>query len=212
MSPLELELKLSLPPEVPVAELLAEVAGVLGPLPPAGMRELADLYLDTRGGELRRRGWGLRLRESRKSSKLTLKSLKSEEKELAARQEIQVSGAPGVSLEDLLADALFAELRSWLGDRPLEPLFTLEKKQRTWHMPLDGLELELTLDEVRVREHPEVPCFGELEMELLRGDAGRFRALARRLQSALGYPGSTESKLARVQRLLGGSVSPLTDS
>jgi len=204
MSPLELELKLSVPPGVPAAELIAGAESVLGPLPEAGARELADLYLDTRKGDLRKRGWALRLRAGPTSSKLTLKSLQSEVEGLAAREEIQVSGPPGVSVEGLLADAVFAELRTWLRDCPLEPLFTLAKKQRCWRLCVDGLELELTLDQVRVREHPEVPGFCELELELLRGDPAPFRKLAHFLTTALGYDVTTESKLDRVRRLLGG--------
>lgn len=203
MSLLELELKLNLPPDVQEAKLIAELASVFGSMPEPVRSVLADAYWDTRNGALRRAGWSLRLREGRGRRKLTLKSLETLETNLAVREEAQVKlpkNLPFPPLPDLPG---FEEARDRLAGENLETFITLEKTQTAWALCLENdLTVEITFDRVRVREHPEVPTFAELEVELLSGDPEAFRVLALSLENALGYPASTESKLARVLRFV----------
>lgn len=199
MNPIELELKLSPPPEMPMEDLLQALHAFPGPLPPPECRQLSDVYLDTRKGELRCRGWGLRCRTGTNSVKVTLKSLNSEAPDLMARQEIEVSGPPGSSWESLIREEAFSEMREWTSNRTLETLFTLVKDQIRWKLfPEADLAVELTLDRVQVREHPEIPPFSELELELKHGERSRFRAFALRLRDHLGLPVASASKLERV--------------
>lgn len=201
MNSLEFELKLTVPPDVKEAGVAEALAAVLGPLPRPVRSLLADAYWDTRDGALRRSGWSLRLREGRGRRKLTLKSLETLETRLAIREEAEVKLDPDWPFPPLPDLPLFAAARERLGGANLGRFITLLKDQTAWELRLaDGMKIEITLDRVRVREHPEVPPFTELEVELLEGDPAAFRMLAVRVETALGYPVSTESKLARVMR------------
>jgi CHAD domain-containing protein len=154
-------------------ELLAadEIAGLtaIGPLM---MIRLSDRYVDTRGGVLARAGWACRVRETGSGTLISLKGLTRRDTGGALHRREELEGTadlsrPPASWEPSRARDVLLEL---VGGQSLAELVTLNQVRHQRHYARDGVEVELSADDVEVMIGGRaVDRFVELEAELRAG-------------------------------------------
>ncbi|MCC6417240.1 MAG: class IV adenylate cyclase [Gemmataceae bacterium] len=169
---LEIEMKFPLADFGPLLARLAE----WGAAEAATVREETDHYFNAPDRDFARTDEALRLRRIGPTNLVTYKGPKRDAL-TKTRTEIEVPLADGPRVaED------FAGLLMHLGYRPTA---VVHKSRHIYHLPREGFDLEVCLDEV-----DEVGCFVELEIQAPEADLERGRDVLLRTAAELGLSGS----------------------
>jgi inorganic triphosphatase YgiF len=213
-APVEVELKLALDAAAMEAALssplLRERArGALR------TRELRNTYYDTPDRRLHARKAVLRVREVEGRYVQTLKGARRPDGAVAARNEWEVELPGPEPRPDALDDPDAHELAGLLLPEELAPVFETRVRRRSlvavWP-DAEGrpAEIEVAFDDgvVRADGRGEVPL-SELELELLRGDAGALFGLAEALREVVPFRIEPQDKAARGWLLATGEAPPV---
>ena len=200
---IERELKLTLTEAE--AALLAAAFG-----PPLHTFRQRNHYLDTPEGALRRRGYGLRLREEDGDLRLTLKGPTRGTGGMTERLELEAAISRDEARDLLAGGRCLAELPLPIPDELRDPstsghlreLGMIENQRRVIRLPLPGvpprqpIEVDAELDRTR---YPDGSIENELEIEWPHPETPFPEAAVRELLSRHGIPWrpGTKSKLAR---------------
>ncbi len=177
---------------------------------PATRKRLISTYFDTPGLDLRRRGFGLRIRRDGQRRIQTLKEQAGRDDGLSIREELEhpvESDEPDLSL---LRETPYAYLGE---DRPLQKdlraLFTTDFQRTAWRLrPKPGVHIEMALDVGEIRRQDARVSICEIELELITGTREDLESLAARLLTALPLVRGTQSKAARGYGLLKADSPP----
>ncbi|WP_454886948.1 CYTH and CHAD domain-containing protein [Sphingomonas oryzagri] len=176
IEPLEVELKLEIDPAD--AERLADAPALAGL---AGERqELLSTYFDTPGEDLRRKGFGLRIRRKGKTRIQTVKA----EGEAAAGLFVRPEWECEVKGDRPVLDASAGPLPELFAADVLEtlaPLFETRVTRIVFEPEIEGSAIELALDIGEAIAGPRRAMLSEVELELKSGDPRALFDLARRL-------------------------------
>jgi len=176
MEPLEIELKLEIDAadagRVAAAPVLAGLTGET--------RELLSTYFDTPGEDLRRKGYGLRIRRTGRKRIQTVKAEGEAAAGLFVRPEWEcvvkgdrpVLDANAGPLADLFAPDVLATLA---------PLFETRVTRTVFEPVIEGAAIELALDIGEAAAGPRRAPLSEVELELKSGSPRALFDLARRL-------------------------------
>lgn len=176
IEPLEVELKLEIDPAD--AERLADapaLAGLSG-----GRQDLLSTYFDTPDEDLRRKGFGLRIRRKGKKRIQTVKA----EGEGAAGLFVRPEWECEVKGDKPLLDASAGPLSELFAADVLEtlaPLFETRVTRTVFEPEIEGAAIELALDVGEAVAGPRRTTLSEVELELKSGDPRALFDLARRL-------------------------------
>jgi len=196
----------------------AEAAARLGALRTLGGLRVAgrprqvqveDRYLDTADGALSRAGYAVRLRRGPRMTILSVKSSNEAASALHRREELE--GPADLSLDPHAwpsspARALVLE---HAGDSPLIEVVTIRQLRRARAFASDGLEVELSVDDVEVVAGGRmIDRFLELEVELKAGEESGLPALAAILEADAALEPVTTSKLERALAALARTGRP----
>ena len=196
----------------------AEAAARLGALRTLGGLRVAgrprqvqveDRYLDTADGALSRAGYAVRLRRGPRMTILSVKASNEAASALHRREELE--GPADLSLDPHAwpsspARALVLE---HAGDSPLIEIVTIRQRRRARAFASDGLEVELSVDDVEiVAGGRTIDRFLELEVELKAGEESGLAALAAILEADAALEPVTTSKLERALAALARSGRP----
>jgi len=196
----------------------AEAAARLGALRTLGGLRVAgrprqvqveDRYLDTADGALSRAGYAVRLRRGPRMTILSVKSSNEAASALHRREELE--GPADLSLDPHAwpsspARALVLE---HAGDSPLIEVVTIRQLRRARAFASDGLEVELSVDDVEVVAGGRmIDRFLELEVELKAGEESGLAALAAILEADAALEPVTTSKLERALAALARTGRP----
>jgi CHAD domain-containing protein len=178
--PVEVELKYRLREEAAGDRyLLAEDLAGFHPITAVRSTQLEDRYLDTADGALARAGFAARLRQTAKSTTVSVKSIARRDAGGATHRREELEGPADRTAGP--RDWPHSDARSLIleqcGDAPLVELVTIRQLRRKRKLQLDETVVEVSLDEVdAVSRSRVVERFVELEIELVHGDEA---ALAR---------------------------------
>jgi triphosphatase len=176
IEPLEVELKLEIDPAD--AERLAD-APVLAGL--SGERqELLSTYFDTPDEDLRRKGFGLRIRRKTGRRIQTVKAEGEGAAGLFVRPEWECEVKGDRPVLDASAGPL-AELFAADVLEMLAPLFETRVTRTVFEPEMEGAAIELALDIGEAAAGPHRAALSEIELELKSGDPRVLFDLARRL-------------------------------
>jgi triphosphatase len=167
-------------------------------------RTLHNIYFDTAGRELAKRGMALRLRKSGRQWIQTFKCGGGSDGGLHLRDEFEnVVRTPVLDLAALAATpaaALFADADFLAG---LAPAFVTRFRRTTWIVTLaPGETAELALDQGEVTAGAASTPISEVEIELLEGDPAHLFDFARRLLADVPLRLENVTKAERGYRLL----------
>lgn len=199
----EVELKLALPESARRALLRLPL---LKTATAKKSERLVNLYYDTPGLQLQRRGIALRVR---RQGRLWLQTVKC-----AGRAAAGLSSRPewetpyGGRFDFSLVDA--PEVRHWLERERirtrLAPLFETNFLRTTWRFePAPGIALLLAFDRGWVAAAGRREAISELEIEIVSGEAGHLFDLARRIAQRVPLAPALQSKAERGYRLFHGA-------
>lgn len=172
------------------------------------LRRLRDEYLDTSDRRFFSAGVACRIRIGlpRKQRELTLKSLLRPQAGVSVRTELTepLKGRAGGRYPCRFPGHILArQLKPWLQQQKIGPVFILDQRRRVFDavLPETGLEIEVSLDETRLAgtEHR----LFVVEFELRGGTARDLRALTRAGRRYLNARPATPSKFAWASRLSG---------
>ena len=196
--PREVELKLEIDPRA-AGRLLAEPW--LCDARCAAQPQLS-IYYDTAEGELRRRGFTLRLRLAGGRHIQTVKTLDGGAG-LFERGEWEYEVAGLLIDPECLARTPLAHFET----ATLEPIFRSEVTRRSCVVESEGSELQLDYDEGEISAAGRTQHISELELELLDGNAPALLKLAKRIAkrepSKLGVMSKSERGFALAEGSLG---------
>ncbi|HEV2557643.1 MAG TPA: CHAD domain-containing protein [Microvirga sp.] len=180
--PRETELKLECPPDavggIPALPVLAEAE----PVPEAG-GTLTATYFDTPERALREAGLSVRLRRNGERTIQTVKAETGSRGLILDRREWEVAvdgneldwkAAAKTALKPFLAE----------GRERIQPAFTVEAERAALAVRRDGALIELVADDVRISAGDGELRFGEVELEVKKGDAKGVFGLALDLADA----------------------------
>ena len=198
----EVELKLTVHDPGAIRELVLDPAPRLpgvAPIGPARRIEVADRYLDTAGGALRRAGLVARVRSGAEPPRLTLKSL-ARRGHGAVHRRLELEGAadhgddprgwPPSEARDLLIGAI--------GATPIAIIAVLRQARLQRDIAIGDSIVELSLDEVEAaRPGGEPDRWVELEAELRSGGEADLAILGTMLLNRPDLAPATTSKLHR---------------
>jgi CHAD domain-containing protein len=171
--------------------------------------QVEDRYLDTADGALSRAGYAVRLRRGPRMTILSVKSSNEAASALHRREELE--GPADLSLDPHAwpsspARALVLE---HAGDSPLIEVVTIRQLRRARAFASDGLEVELSVDDVEVVAGGRmIDRFLELEVELKAGEESGLAALAAILEADAALEPVTTSKLERALAALARTGRP----
>jgi len=171
--------------------------------------QVEDRYLDTADGALSRAGYAVRLRRGPRMTILSVKSSNEAASALHRREELE--GPADLSLDPHAwpsspARALVLE---HAGDSPLIEVVTIRQLRRARAFASDGLEVELSVDDVEVVAGGRmIDRFLELEVELKAGEESGLPALAAILEADAALEPVTTSKLERALAALARTGRP----
>lgn len=158
-------------------------------------RRLHTVYYDTDECDLARARLALRVRTSGRTRVQALKSDARSSGGLFVRGEWEARlPGPDPDLERIPDFAARAVARAAVGERPLRPVFETDFRRTSVHLEKDGDEVVLAFDEGEVRARGEARPIREVELELVRGDAGVLYGIALELHEALPLRPALRSK------------------
>lgn len=201
-APLEVELKLELPPSaLPQFRKLPLIRALQAS---AKRSSQVSVYFDSDKQKLRRRGLMLRVRRIGDRYLQTIKATQNAnivtrnewESEIADGQP-DLAQAHGTALDRLLTGKLHRKLKPQFETRVRRTLFPLER---------DGAIIELALDEGTIDTGAASMRICEIELELEHGDKEHLFDVARLLARALPVQLALASKSERGYRLLDGAL------
>jgi triphosphatase len=193
--PREIELKLEILP-ADMKRLRRRGLALFGPA--STSQRLSSVYYDTPKHALRKEGLTLRIRSAGDRYVQTVKAggetgagmfdrPEWESEVQAAEPDLEaVSGTP--------AGRVLAR-KGRIGT--LEPVFETRVERATWHVEIDGAEIEIALDEGQVLADGSTDPIAELELELKRGTPADLFALARNLGGSVALKIGVLSKSER---------------
>lgn len=204
----ETELKLSLPETAQRAFLRHPLLKEAERLP---TRRLVNVYFDTAGLTLHRKGIALRTRRQGRGWLQTVKCAGSASGGLSLRPEWEqpYSGRfDFAAVDDAEVRGLLERTR---GRARLAPVFETAFTRRAWRLrPARGTAVLLLLDRGRIEAGGRREAISEIEIELEQGDAGCLFELALRLAAVLPLRPAILSKAERGYRLhLGAPPRPV---
>lgn len=199
----EVELKLALPQAAQRAFLKHPLLGTAQPLP---ARRLVNVYFDTPGLDLRRRGIALRTRRQGRRWLQTVKCTGTASGGLSRRPEWEQPYAGRFDFSAIDDPALRAMLeRHRLGDS-LQPVFETIFVRRGWRLqPGRGNRVLLLLDRGRILAGGREEALSELEIELEAGEGEALFEPALILAADLPLAPAPLSKAERGYRLAEGA-------
>jgi CHAD domain-containing protein len=197
--PVEIELKYRLREEAAGDRYLVaeELAGFV-PITPVRSTQLEDRYIDTADGALARAGFACRLRQTAKSTTVSVKSTsrRPDASGLHRREELEGPADRTSGPRDWPPSDARSLILEQAGDAPLVELVTIRQLRRKRHLQSGDTVVELSLDEVdAVARSRVVERFVELEVELVQGDESQLSGMDELLADDPGLVASTGSKL-----------------
>jgi inorganic triphosphatase YgiF len=197
----EIELKLEIAPDA--TERLLEQPW-LNDSERRSQRQLS-VYFDTPDGELRRRGYTLRVRSAGGKFIQTVKSIDAGAGLFARGEwEYQIDG-PEPDSEQLGSTPL-----AGLDVVSLEPIIRSEVNRTACRLSRDGSEIELDVDRGTMAAAGKQVSVAEVEIELVRGEARSAISLARRIASEVPVKLGVLSKAERGFALADGRLGRVT--
>jgi len=136
------------------------------------------VYFDTPSGTVRRRGYSLRVRRSKKRWIQTVKHRTDSPAGLFSRDEWE-SEVAGPDIDFTVLDQ--TPLARWLTPgvrKKLRPIVRTSFERTTWRLDRGGSRIEVTLDEGEIAAGDVRVPLAELELELTKGDASALFELA----------------------------------
>jgi CHAD domain-containing protein len=195
--PVEIELKYRVPDLARGERLLG--ADTLGPFRATGAApslQFEDQYVDTRDGALARAGFAARLRHTRSTLIVSLKSLGLGSGALHRRSELEGPATRSLVAAEWPASPARSLILELAGDAPLEERLTIRQLRRKRRLVSGVAIVELSLDEVDVLLRAEVvERFVELEAELVSGTEADLEPLRALLDGEQGLVPASMSKL-----------------
>jgi len=206
-SPIETELRLTVPPE---ARDALERHATFRELRKAKARHEVTTYFDTSDQTLARNGVSLRVRRVGEASVQTLKLAGAQSGITAARCEWEWPVAGDTpELMPLAGTPASALVSAGLADR-LRPFFVTDIRRRILLLqPADGSLVEAALGDGEVRAGDVCESVSELELELKQGPPGPLYRLALDLAATTKLAIEPESKAERGRRLSTGTPPPV---
>jgi triphosphatase len=198
---LEIELKLSLPPEH-TALFYAHPLIAQASLAPESTH-LISRYFDTPQLTLWHHGLCLRIRESEGQTIQTLKSRGQQIGDLHHRHEWDqpVLGTQP-DIEAFTDHTVVEKLQQLLGDQPLLELFHTSFQRTQWNLSADRqTQIELVFDQGAVHTALRQSPLHELELELKQGDEQQLYVIAEQLKKQIPLILETRSKAERGYKL-----------
>jgi CHAD domain-containing protein len=197
--PVEIELKYRLREEAAGDRYLVaeELAGFV-PITPVRSTQLEDRYIDTADGALARAGFACRLRQTAKSTTVSVKSTsrRPDASGLHRREELEGPADRTSGPRDWPPSDARSLILEQAGDAPLVELVTIRQLRRKRHLQSGDTVVELSLDEVdAVARSRVVERFVELEVELVQGNESQLSGMDELLADDPGLVASTGSKL-----------------
>ncbi len=175
------------------------------------VRLIENVYYDTVGFDLRRRGLALRVR---RMGRRCVQTLKTESlpgaASLLSRGEWEIPAPGGTPDLEALAAAGAGHFLEGLAVAELRPVFTTRVRRHRSVLDLtDGTGrpsvVEIAFDQGTLEAGPETMPLAEIELELKAGDPAALYGLALELSEAADLRIGTESKSDRGYRLAGGA-------
>lgn len=218
---LELELKYRVRERAGAERLLtAEALAGLPAASPVRSIEMEDRYIDTTDGALARAGYAARIRREPGVTIVSVKALQRLSGDGAAaggtgngvsalhsREELEGPADRGAPPSDWPPSAARALILELCGDAPLVEVVTIRQLRRRRAFAAEGVEVELSLDDVDVVSRGElVGRFTELEVELRSGDPAWLDRIAEGLEREEGLEAATMSKYEAALLALGRPV------
>lgn len=193
---LEIELKLSLPPEH-IALFYAHPLITQASQAPESTH-LVSRYFDTPELTLWHHGLSLRIREAEGRTIQTLKSRGQQIGDLHHRHEWdQPVQGTRPDIEAFEERAVVERLHQLLGDQPLRELFHTAFQRTQWNLSAEQTQIELVLDQGAVHTALRQSPLHELELELKQGDAQQLSVIADQLKKQIPLILETRSKAER---------------
>jgi len=171
--------------------------------------QVEDRYLDTADGALARAGYAVRLRRGPRMTILSVKASNEAASALHRREELE--GPADLSLDPHAwpSSAARSLVLEHAGDSPLIETVTIRQLRRARVFAGDGLEVELSVDDVEVVAGGRmIDRFLELEVELKAGDEAGLADLGVILGTDAALEPITTSKLERALSALGRGGRP----
>jgi triphosphatase len=197
----EIELKLEITPDA-TERLLGQ--SWLDHADRRSQRQLS-VYFDTPEGELRRRGYTLRVRSAGDRFIQTVKSIEAGAGLFARGEwEYQIDGP------EPDADRLGSTPLAGLDVQRLEPIIRSEVERIACRFERNGAEIELDVDRGMMFAGGEQVSVAEVEIELVRGEAKSAISLARRIASEVPVKLGVLSKAERGFALADGRLGKVT--
>lgn len=171
-NPVEIELKLALPPQQAVSFLQ-----LMRRRSPPGQQELITRYFDTPAFALSEQGVALRVRRAGRRWVQTLKTEGVRRGGLSQRAEYEMTVTRGSPDWTRFSDEALARVPEALREQ-LVPVFETRFTRTAWQIKSRGAHIEVALDvgEVRAGANREPIC--EIELELKAGGSDALFALA----------------------------------
>jgi CHAD domain-containing protein len=166
--------------------------------------QVEDRYLDTADGALARAGYAVRLRRGPRMTILSVRASNEAASALHRREELE--GPADLSLDPHAwpSSAARSLVLEHAGDFPLIEIVTIRQLRRARAYTGDGLEVDLSVDDVEVVAGGRIiDRFLELEVELKTGDEAGLADLGAILGADAALEPITTSKLDRALAALG---------
>ncbi|HEX9947959.1 MAG TPA: CHAD domain-containing protein [Allosphingosinicella sp.] len=197
----EVELKL----EIPAGEIDAfRSAPMLGD-PARKPNRLRTTYFDTPGGDLRRAGYSLRLRQKGRTFVQTVKHRGSDSGGFSSRAEWEKrNDSAALDFEAVKATPVGKLLSKRDMKKRLQPVSETEVRRTTWLVRRGESAVELILDEGKVTSNGREEPISEIELELKQGPRSELFRLSSELGQGLTLRMGVMSKSERGFRLLEG--------
>ena len=194
---LEIELKLHIQPED--ANLLYDHPFIIEHTQnEPELHYLTSIYYDTVDGDLRKNGFGFRVRHCEQHFYQTLKTSGERVGDLHQRHEweVEITG-PEPDLTALSAD-IREQVENAISGKPLHAIFKTEFQRTSWQLTFaDNTQVELALDFGEVNVDARSEQISEIELELKAGDVAKLYEIADVLSKSIPLIVENRSKAAR---------------
>jgi CHAD domain-containing protein len=181
-------------------------------LVPQSTRRLTDRYLDTDDWRLFRAGFTLRVRESKKQTEATLKSMAPAQLGIRQRREL-TQPVEGRNVEALLDSEgpVSGRVRLIAGKHSVSPLFEVKTLRRSFSLQLSGEPVgEIAIDRttIPVLDGGEPVRLKRVEVEVDEPEAPAVASFVEELRNSGGLHPATVSKFEAGLMALGGPPIP----